>query len=514
MNLDGTGETQSIELLEALLADPGRWPYVDPELLRHLVFYQCLSYGIHSNDALVSRLMGIYRVGVDRLHPGVRQQIAVQVARAVERLHRQHGMRSGAGCTNGLLPFLIEDPDPSVVATAAFEMAILLPLEDQDPLSGPRYVRTLFDQVALDDARAGLVAGLLQLGDERVWPFVDGTWATLQGGGPQTLALLIQAFKGLSALTAEFLVAWLEHAASDTQSALFGTVAATLARAGGHATDHGVADVRRTLPVIDSPETEPFSVTRTWSLDDFVPRVAERLVRVASIEQPPQLMPHVLAYWGMSDYAYRICLAAACVSAASFGESTRTCVESESGPEPEEGAASSAGAVLEVAPPWGDRDDMLVEWTVFDGSVPTIHNWRATMVPPVSRMALVYTRYHPTRSVARLVAALPGDASVAVVEAALVDAIGRCTASADAGSVLPEYLDFASEPPIDREVVLARLADVIGIGIGGTRESCVAHLRRCSTRANVDEVRSRVPTLWEASRSAAGVEPRALDGHR
>jgi hypothetical protein len=507
MNLDGTGDTQTIELLEALLADPGRWPYVDPDLLRHLVFYQCLSYGIQSHDSLVSRLMGIYRVGVDRLTPGVRLQIAVQVARAVERLHRQHGMREGAGCTNGLLPFLIEDPDPSVVATAALEIAILLPLEDQDPLSGPRYVRTLFDQVALDDARAGLVAGLLQLGDERVWPFVDGTWAALQGTGPQTLALLIQGFKGLSALTAGFLVSWLEYAASDPSSALFGIVSATMARAGGHAADHGVAEVRRVLPVIDAPETEPFSVARTWPLDDFVPRIADRLVRVASAERPPQLMPHVLAYWGMADYAYRICLTAACEEATSGPESDVALVDFVV----DEGSTTSAGTVLEVAPPWSERDDLLAEWAVLDGDVPTIHNWRATMVPPSSRLALVYTRYHPTRSVARLVAALPADASGTTVSGAFVEVLGSHMGRGDEGAILPAYLDLPTTSPVDREAVLSRLADVMAVGVGSTSDSCLAHLRRCSTEAVIDGGRSRVPALWDASRGAGGVEPRPLD---
>ena len=106
----------SLDVLDALLANPSAWGSLDPDLLRHLLFYQCLSYGISPEDDAIPRVMGLTRTAVERLHPAVRRQVAVQVARAVERMHREHGIRDGAGCTNGLLPFVLEDPDPSVVA--------------------------------------------------------------------------------------------------------------------------------------------------------------------------------------------------------------------------------------------------------------------------------------------------------------------------------------------------------------------------------------------------------------
>lgn len=291
----------SLDRLDALLADPQAWETADPELLRHLLFYQCLSYGINPEDEVIPRLMALARVASTRLDPAVRRLVAVHLARAIERLHREHGIREGAGCTNGLLPLLLQDPDPAVVSTAACELAILLPLEDDDPLTGPSYVQSLLDQLSDDDARAGVMAGLLQLGDERVSPLVRRGWDHLGEGGRQTLALLVQSFRGLHTLTVEFLLSWLEDEALTPDTPSFGVAAATMARAGLHAAEHGVVEVERAFPVIDAPEGEPFRILGQWSLEAFRPRVASRLARLAAGAAPPPLILGVLRQWGLSE---------------------------------------------------------------------------------------------------------------------------------------------------------------------------------------------------------------------
>jgi hypothetical protein len=291
----------SLEELDALLANPPAWATLAPEVLRHLLFYQCLSYGISPEDDAIPRLMALTRVAVARLDPGVRRQVVVHLARAIERMHREHDMREGAGCTNGLLPLLLEDPDPSVVSTAACELSALLPIEDDDPISGPHYVHSLLDQLTSEDARAGVVAGLLQLGDERVAPLVARGWDHLGEGGRQTLALLIQAFRGLHTLTVEFLLSWLEHEAATPDTPSFGVAAATMARAGLHAAEHGIVEVERVFPVIDAPENEPFRILRQWTLESFQPRVAPRLSRMASGAAPPPLILSVLRCWGLAE---------------------------------------------------------------------------------------------------------------------------------------------------------------------------------------------------------------------
>jgi hypothetical protein len=291
--------TPSLDQLDALLARPGDWPTLEPDFLRHLLFYECLSYGVDPDDDEVPRVTALARLAVGRLNPAVRREVVLQVARAVERLHREHEIRDGAGYTNGLLPFLVEEPDPSVVAAAACEMAILLPLEKGDPMSGPKYVASFIAELDRDDARAGIVAGLLSLGDKRVDSLVARAWRRLGDEGRQSLALLIQAVHGLHVGTVKFLLDWLEDEAANPATASFGIVAATMARAGLHAADHGVADVVRAFPVVAAPEGKPFRVVRTWSREELQPILRRRLERLASADRPSELIASVLRCWGI-----------------------------------------------------------------------------------------------------------------------------------------------------------------------------------------------------------------------
>lgn len=302
---DGTapkpGEANpSLEELDGLLARPAEWPGLEPDLLRHLLFYQCLTYGIDPDDDAVPRVTALARLAVERLHPAVRRQVVLQVARAVERLHREHEIHEGAGYTNGLIPFLVEDRDPSVVQAAACEMAILLPLEEGDPMSGPQYVASFIDEIENDETRAGIVAGLLSLGDKRVDALMSRAWRKLGEEGRQSLALLIQAVHGLHVGTVKFLLDWLEDEAADTGTPSFGVVAATMARAGLHAADHGIADIVRAFPVIAAPEGKPFRIVRTWTRDELQPILRRRLERLASAAGPSELVDSVLRCWGLA----------------------------------------------------------------------------------------------------------------------------------------------------------------------------------------------------------------------
>ena len=297
----GTGDAApSLDQLDALLARPAAWPELEPSLLRHLLFYKCLSYGIDPDDDDVPRVTALARIAVARLDPAVRRQVVLEVARAIERLHREHNIRAGAGYTNGLLPFLVEDHDPSVVAAAACEMAILLPLENGDPMSGPKYVQSFLDELDRDDARAGIIAGLLSLGDKRVDPLVARAWRRLGDEGRQSLALLIQAVHGLHVGTVKFLFGWLEDEASDPRTPSFGIVAATMARAGLHAADHGIVDVARSFPVTAAPEGRAFRIVRKWSREEFLPILQRRFDRLAKRRESSELFDSVLRCWGLA----------------------------------------------------------------------------------------------------------------------------------------------------------------------------------------------------------------------
>jgi len=475
---------RQIAELDALLDDPARWAEIEPDTLRHLLFYQCLSYGIQPDESVIPSLMSLQRVAVERLAPAVRRQVAVHLARAVERLHREHGLDQGAGCTNALLPFLLEDPDPSVVSATATEMALLLPLEDKEVLTGPRYIRSLIAEAAGEDARAGLVAGLLQLGDARLAPLVALAWKELGEAGRQTLALLIQSFHGASRLVVEFLLDWLEDESSDPGSPGFGVVAATLARAGRHAAEHGISDVRRVFPLTAAPEGAPFEEARELAIADLLPGLRERLLGVASAERPPHMMAHVVSYWELDEDAYRLAVAIGAASA-------------------DLTAAGVPGrpVALELSPAWPDdpAGETLLEWGILNPIGPTINTLRVT--PVAGRSALVYTLYHPARTASRIMALIEsGEGGEGPA-----GAVGRLMARNGSDGVwlvrsLPDYVHVPASSPLGLAQVAAAMAAARAVAVSAGEEAIplAAHadrLRRLAadpwgvTAAELDEAR-------------------------
>ena len=88
------------------------------------------------------------------------------------RSHQGHGFEA-------LLPFIVVDPDPQVVANAALKAAVLFPARHADPLEGPRFVARLM-RVREHPRRCGaILGGLMLLGDERLTPLIHDTWDCL-----------------------------------------------------------------------------------------------------------------------------------------------------------------------------------------------------------------------------------------------------------------------------------------------------------------------------------------------
>jgi hypothetical protein len=85
------------------------------------------------------------------------------------RSHQGHGFEA-------LLPFIVVDPDPQVVANAALKAAVLFRARHADPLEGPRFVARL-TRVREHPRRCGaILGGLMLLGDERLTPLIHDTW--------------------------------------------------------------------------------------------------------------------------------------------------------------------------------------------------------------------------------------------------------------------------------------------------------------------------------------------------
>ena len=86
--------------------------------------------------------------------------------------HQGHGFEA-------LLPFIVVDPDPQVVANAALKTAVLFPARHSDHLEGPRFVARLTRGREHPKRCGAILGGLMLLGDERLTPLIHETWDCL-----------------------------------------------------------------------------------------------------------------------------------------------------------------------------------------------------------------------------------------------------------------------------------------------------------------------------------------------
>jgi hypothetical protein len=167
--------------MQDLMDHPERWHAVDLDTLKQLTFFQCLLFG-GTGEIDRAREMGRrYAVLTERPGEGDRLQLLDYVTRSVE---------TRVGTVDSLMPFIFRDPEVRVVAAASIELAVLMPLKDGDPMTGPKTLRRMSDNARDETALLGLLAGLLLLGDRRTLPLLEGCWERLgrsAGGylGPQ-----------------------------------------------------------------------------------------------------------------------------------------------------------------------------------------------------------------------------------------------------------------------------------------------------------------------------------------
>jgi hypothetical protein len=285
-------ETLSAEL-ERLAASPTSWGDLDQQWISLLAFHQLLSHAATEDPQHKAEIMLLYSRVVSALGTDARLALEDEIARQLE---------STKSDVLTLGPFMFLDPDPAVVATAALDAATLMPLENGDPLTGPRMVaqEAMARMPANETRAAALIAGLLLLGDARVLPLVTGCWQRLGQAGKDVLRE--QQSGWVFASQAELFLRWIESANEDD----FGHPVGALGRlAEGMIRHPGVRDVERKFPApFNLPDEEffadpPFRLIQEWTKEEFASLIEPRL-RVAYMrENYDKVIPRVLRAWGL-----------------------------------------------------------------------------------------------------------------------------------------------------------------------------------------------------------------------
>ena len=480
-------DRDAVRALDELLAHPDTWPTLPRAQVGRLLFYACLAYGLDSEGRDGEAVLRLHADAVGLLPSASRAEIVEQLGSAIERVLRTGGDVQGS-VTSALLPFMLQDPDPAVVCAAASLYATLVPDDEEGPLAGPRAVRDLLEERTDGEGRAGLLAGLLQLGDSRVEPLVLGEWRHLDAEGRQSLALLIQSFHGVHALTVAFLVEWLAGEAQRNDEAGLGMAAATLGRAGRYALEHGVIDRRLAFPVTTAPPDSSSSVAAEWSGEGFGQRIRTTLLSLADLEPIPALLPNVLSLWGLDEDALHVAVRVAWANLRE-GEAV------ERQPIP-----------LGLIPTWRPADPAVMEWGALAGPAPTIHTLRIVRLRhdgsqgPLS--LFVYARLQPTHAFAALVGRAEGPDDRSRTEAAFVD-LFRAEAERGEGWVVP-VPDYVHVPPgfdvSRRAIEEGFVAGLVDSGVrAGDLSGATRHRRGSSSHAR------QVDAAHDSRQADAGV---------
>jgi len=268
-----------LEPLVSALGDPAVLAGIRRAELAPVAFQLALYFGMRRDAATAAALGGVYERLVSEVTVEDRASLVAELAGALQ---------SGASSALALVPILQRERDAAVARAAALALATSLPAAADDPIAGPRSVRALLDHTEHDGVRAGLVGALLELGDRRVRPLLDGAWRQLPPAAADALIALPRRW--CSVLEVEWLLDWME----DADPARFAELAAALARL-ATAGEGRVLDLERELP--SPPSGESLRILGEWSVRDAGERFSRRLTDLARRAEPAGALAQALAAW-------------------------------------------------------------------------------------------------------------------------------------------------------------------------------------------------------------------------
>lgn len=282
-----TTQTADHEKSLSLLRNPSLWPGTRTrELLGNLSYYSMLLGDSYSDDFL-EEIRPYYWYVAERTTVKERLDLLLQLAELAER------RVTGLGC---LQPFLSADEDPAVISTASLNLAVLIPLVDGDPLTGPREVLRFTEGADTDATYAGILQGILLLGDRRILPLLDRCWEPL---GPEGRRILLHSWSGfVYASTIDFLLSWLESATAESE---YGSIAGVLASYPLRKDAFPfVADVERKFPANGPGKGPCVRQLGRWTFEEYGKIIAPRVKAIAAAETGERVIPKVLGAWRIS----------------------------------------------------------------------------------------------------------------------------------------------------------------------------------------------------------------------
>lgn len=191
-----------------------------------------------------------------------------------------------------LIPFILFDPNGTVSSTAALNLAMMHPLENEDVMTGVRLTVDVIMRSVMDDRSKGAaLAGILQIGDMRVNPILASAWDGLGNAGRLALTRSVSPF--ITAGVVEFWVGCLEK---DCDEDVFGSAAAALCKMPRVSRMPMILDIERIFPVYEAVGM-PMNLLGEYPFPVYLKKLAARLEKIAEKEPEPKVSPMIFSFW-------------------------------------------------------------------------------------------------------------------------------------------------------------------------------------------------------------------------
>jgi hypothetical protein len=200
-----------------------------------------------------------------------------------------------------LLCFISADTDGQITSGAALDLAMVMPADKGDPLTGPKFaafhgcggVRAKLGKPGSDD-EGDVAAGLLLLGDMRLLPLLEEIWERLT---PEGRRRMVRRRSNLvSAVMIEFLLRRLE---ADKEEEYFGELGAALHNLPAIAAQqpiNAVLDIRRNFGL--PPGKEPMELLSHEDIPTAFARFRPRLQALIDRESGPiKVLNATISVW-------------------------------------------------------------------------------------------------------------------------------------------------------------------------------------------------------------------------
>lgn len=278
-----------------LFAMEAEWAGLNVDETEYVLAEALKCYGSVADASHVRALFALYRRYLGMADVARRQALLSRMTEFVSDGRQNRYL--------ALLCFVSADSDGQIISGAALDIAMVMPINAGDPLTGPRHVAThscgllrakLGGPASDDEGHAA--AGLLLLGDMRLLPMLEEIWERLT---PEGRRRMVKRRSNLaSALAVEFLLRRLEADKDEEYHGELGAFLFNLPEIASNQPINALLNIRRNFGL--PAGQEPMELVGKETMAEAFARIEPRLKALVDRESEPKVLASTYAAWAMA----------------------------------------------------------------------------------------------------------------------------------------------------------------------------------------------------------------------